>query len=473
VRGWGSNGWVRWRGVVALALIALAAVTQLPDSGANAAAHYALVQSFFSGTPRIDHHLNQSGDIAWTDGHYYVAKSPGLAALSLPLYALFDLTGQVPRTDPVSGGPPGSRYVTDIAIWQVTLLVVGFFFALLLLVRSSAEQVVPGTGTAVAAALGLGTMLLPFADNYFSHVPSATLAFAAFVVLFRSQDSRSSRRVFAAGLLAGLAVFVEAPVLIVAAIIGCYALLQLPRLRRAAAFATGLIVGVLPLALYDLWAFGSPFATGYADAVKVMGTSGHDQIGANSQGFFGLTYPHFHALIELLFSARGLFVLTPVTLVAIAALPLLARRGGQPREAATIAALAIALLLYNAAYYLPFGGYTPGPRFLIPLLPFLGLPLAEAFRAWPRTTLATVALSCFWMISATVGQPLLATALEPTAWMSRIFHNEELTGSILTQGRLGIVVFVLPATFAVVLVCMDSTRIFWPSRQDDRRAQAT
>ena len=461
-----SNSWVRWRGLVALALIAVAAGTQLPDSGANAAAHYALVQSLFDGTPRIDDHLNQSGDIAWTDGHYYAAKSPGLAVLSLPLYALFHVTGQVPRTDPGGGGPPGSRYVTDIAIWQLTLVVVGFFFALLLLIQTAAEQVVPGTGTAVAAALGLGTMLLPFADNYFSHVPSTTLAFAAFVILFRTQGALSGPRIFTAGLLAGLAIFVEAPQLIVAAIVGCYALLQRPRVRRAAAFVAGSIVGVLPLALYDSWAFGSPFATGYADAVKVVGTSGHDQIGANAQGFFGLTYPHPHALYELLFSGRGMFVLTPITLIAIAALPLLARREGRPREAATIAALAVALLLYNAAYYLPFGGYTPGPRFLIPLLPFLALPLATAMRAWPIVTLVGVGLSCFWMISATVAQPLLATALQPTAWISRIVHAEQLSGSILTQGRLGIVAFLLPATVAVVLVCGGSTRLF--ARDSDR-----
>jgi hypothetical protein len=450
---------------VALALIAVAAGTQLPDSGANAAAHYALVQSLFSGTPRLDHHLNQSGDIAWTDGHYYAAKSPGLAVLSLPLYAIFHVTGQVPATDPGGGGPPGSRYVTGIAIWQVNLLVVGFFFVLLLLIRAAAEQVVPGSGAAVAAALGLGTMLLPFSDNYFSHVPSATLAFAAFVILFRAQDRFLRRRVFAAGVLTGLATFVETPVLIVAVVVGCYALRQRSLLGRSATFACGWIVGVLPLALYDAWAFGSPFATGYADAVKEMGSSGHDQIGANSQGFFGLTYPHPHALYELLFSGRGLFVLTPVTLVAIAALRLLGRHVSRPREAGTVAALAVALLLYNASYYLPFGGYTPGPRFLIPLLPFLALPLAEAFRAWPIVTLAATVLSCFWMICATLGQPLLATALEPTAWITRIVHNEQLSGSILSQGRLGIVAFLLPTTFAIALVCMDSTRLFRASQQ--------
>ena len=41
-------------------------------------------------------------------------------------------------------------------------------------------------------------------------------------------------------------------------------------------------------------------------------------------------------------------------------------------EALTITAIALAFFVYDSGYWLPFGGGTPGPRFLIPLLPFLG-----------------------------------------------------------------------------------------------------
>ena len=61
------------REVAALALVVVAAATVLPEAGWNATAHYALVESLADGTPRIDGHLNQGGDVAWVDGHFYAA----------------------------------------------------------------------------------------------------------------------------------------------------------------------------------------------------------------------------------------------------------------------------------------------------------------------------------------------------------------------------------------------------------------
>ena len=150
------------REVAALALVAVAAATVLPEAGWNATAHYALVESLADGTPRIDGHLNQGGDVAWVDGHFYAAKSPGLAFASLPLYATFDALGAVPAKEVATEGPPGARGVRKVAVWQLNLVVVAAFFGLLLLMRYAANACAPGSGLAVAVILGLGTMLLPF-----------------------------------------------------------------------------------------------------------------------------------------------------------------------------------------------------------------------------------------------------------------------------------------------------------------------
>ena len=106
-----------WPGVAAIVLVAIAAASRTPDSGGwNGAAHFALVQSLADGTPNIDAHLNQSGDIAYVDGHFYAAKAPGLAMFSLPSYAVAKDLGAIPVGSPTSPppGPPTQLTEDDV-----------------------------------------------------------------------------------------------------------------------------------------------------------------------------------------------------------------------------------------------------------------------------------------------------------------------------------------------------------------------
>ena len=86
--------------------------------------------------------------------------------------------------------PPGRRAVPERAIWRINWVVLTSFFVLLLLIRWAVEPRSPRAGVLVAVMLGLGTMLLPFARAYFAHVLSATLAFAAFALLLRERERR-------------------------------------------------------------------------------------------------------------------------------------------------------------------------------------------------------------------------------------------------------------------------------------------
>ena len=76
--------------------------------------------------------------------------------------------------------------------------------------RWAADRFVPGYGTAAAITLGLATVVMTFAAEFFSHVISAGLAFAAFCVLMKERDGPTRcATVVVAGLLAGLAVTFE------------------------------------------------------------------------------------------------------------------------------------------------------------------------------------------------------------------------------------------------------------------------
>ncbi len=440
-----------WPGVVAIVLVAIAAASRVPpESGWNGTAHFALVQSLADGTPSIDEHLNQSGDISYVDGHFYAAKAPGLAMFSLLPYAVANGLGAIPLGSPTSP-PPGAHLVDGRSLWYVNLVVVLAFLVLLLLIRWAVERSIGAAGTPVALMLGLGTMLLPFATTYFAHVLAAALGFSAFAVAAYARWARPLWTIAGAGVLAGLAIVVETPALIVATAVALYvAFVRPPHLARLGSFAAGTLIGIIPLLSFNTWAFGSPLRMSYAHGVKELGTSGHDVLGANDEGVYGITRPDIGALIDLLVSHRGLFVLTPITALALVGLPGLARRGLRS-EALFVAGLTAAMLLYNASYYYPFGGWSPGPRFLVLLLPFLAFPLADAWLRWRIVTLIVAGISAFWMISATVAGPLLPDYERPHLWLTRIVDGDNLAGSILVDGRGGEAVF-LALVFAAVLL---------------------
>jgi hypothetical protein len=366
--------------------------------------------------------------------------------------------------------------------WVLGLLgVLAPAVALLVLVARRADRIAPGTGAAVALTLGTGTLVLPFSTLYFSHVLSALLGFAAFVLVWRERDraragilgrapdgrERDRARggaprpsmVALAGLLGGLAVLCEYPLAIAAGIVGLYALM--PRtpgiVRRALAYGGGLAAGVAPLLAYQWWAFGSPLHMTYANAVAQTGRTGHDVLGLNDGGFFGVTMPRPLDALELLFSGRGLLTLAPVLVVAFAGVLVLRRdRGGRHRaEAATIVAIVLAYFVYNAGYWLPFGGGSPGPRFLIPVLPFLALGLAIAWRRWPAVTLALTAISATTMVTATISYPMIGVH-DSGVWVRRLFDYGQFQHSVLdlagiAHGLVAIMPFAAAIAAALVL----------------------
>jgi hypothetical protein len=441
--------WVRANAAI-LAIAAIGCVYLIPVQylGWNQGAHYALVRALANGTPYVDRTRFEvgkggmaddgTGDLSFIDGHYYAAKAPGLAFAVLPPYLLLKAAG---GAEPIRESRPEVWFLQLFGAVLPAVL-------LLVLVARTADGLERGFGAAAAVTLGLATMVLPFATMLFSHALSATLAFAAFAVL--RQERLGSPRLLSvalAGLLAGLAATVEFPVSIVGAIVGLYVIARRPVLTRLGAYGGGAIVGVLPALLFNLWAFGNAFTFSYANVVG-------DQ-DANKRGLFGITGPDFHVLVELLFSPIGLLVLTPVVLAGAAGLVLLYRRGHR-LEAGIAAAVAVVYLVVNAGYETPFGGNSPGPRFLVATLPFLALGFAAAYRSFPLTTLALAVGSGVEMVVLTLTTPLLT---DDRAWFHRFATGQfaETVGDLLGIGH-GVALFFVALVAAVGLGILATAR---------------
>ncbi len=409
--------------------------------------HFAQVRAFADGTAEIDRYHWETNDKGYVEGHFYSVKSPGVAGLSLPLYLAIRAAGGEelgrdaaanarepahPRWKPVDVIPiENYGYDYDLGrqiegqveqetplVWPLTLLVAVLPAVLLLLgVRWAADRMEPGYGTAAAVTLGLCTIVMTFAAEFFSHVIAAGLGFGAFLLLMRERERPPSRRLVAlAGLMAGLAVTFEFQVGLVGVILFVYALSRAgDRPRRALAYGAGAVAGALPMLAFNTWALGSPFELAYGYAVEEPGLTGHDVLGLNSDGFFGIQAPNLDSAVELLLANRGLLVLTPIVVMGLVGIALMRRRGHRA-EANVITAITAAYFLYNAGYWLPMGGGTPGPRFLIPALPFLALGLAFAYRRFPSLTLGLAIPSAVFMLAGSLTFPLLGDQGTGTWW---------------------------------------------------------
>jgi len=229
-------------------------------------------------------------------------------------------------------------------------------------------------------AIALGTMCLPYATVFFGHQLAASLLFCAFFITFQLKFGTSGVRPvlpFLIGLLLGLAAITEyttAMIVLVLAIYSLGVLRQKDSAGAAKTVAVSILGGLIPIALllvYNAVCFGNPFTIGYAnESDPYFYTS-------MRRGLMGISLPRPSVFYYLtLHPAQGLLWQSPVLLMSLVGLYFMLRGRTYRMEAVVVSLASISLLLINSGYYMWWGGYAAGPRFLIPMLPFLCLPIA-------------------------------------------------------------------------------------------------
>lgn len=371
-----------------LLLVVLSAFAFLYPVGSQDISRLGLTQSIaLRGSLQIDGYAfgTLTPDRSRYDGHYYSDKAPGMSLLALPAFELLRATGAVGREQQAHG-----IWTSRDALWWLRIATGGVvFLAGILVVGRIAEWLAPSTGAAVALALGLGTMFEPLAATTFSHVAAGTFSFLAFVFAWIGGGSRRLFHWLVSGVSAGLACLFEYGSVLAVAIVLVYLVVKARRPRAVLLYAVGASPALAALALYQRLAFGSPFHLPYRYIAN-------EYASRQGEGIFGVASPHPSSLFHVVFGLRGLFFWSPLLAVASVGLVLLARRG-YLLEALTCAAVAVFFLVYDAGYFDPYGGVSPGPRFFVPAIPFLVLGLVEAYRRWRRPTAAFVLVSILGM----------------------------------------------------------------------------
>jgi hypothetical protein len=402
-----------------------------PDS--HLALTYALVERH---TVRIDAYARHLLDKAVYCGpstdvrrctHLYTDKAPGMSLLAAAAYAPLRLVITPPA-------PTADRFLLRLLI---TLLAVSLPCAIFIATywRFLTRFVEGGAAMLTTLGYALGSMALPFSMLLFSHAVSAALLFWAFMLLHRASDcgpgltlrchGRDARLrsgdsidrggpraaigpwlVVVAGALAGYAIGCEYPTALIAALLGIYALAGsgsgVHRLGVAARYGVGLAIGLLPAAVYNTVAFGTPYALGYGHLTDPYYAHGM------AHGIFGIGWPSWQSAWGASFSPyRGLFVLSPWLLLAAPGLVRM-KRAGLGAEALICLSISLVYFLFEIGYAFWDGGASVGPRHFLPALPFLAFPTAFAFErhALRRLGVMLVAISGTIMLLVVATNPL-------------------------------------------------------------------
>jgi hypothetical protein len=376
----------------------------------NEYSRYDLVRALVEdNSTRIDRFAQNTGDKAFYDGHYFSDKAPGTALIGVPVYRLLTLSFGVAG----AGTPDPQTAVEALAFVESGIPTV---LLVLLLLRFLRPAVGEGWAIVVSIGYGLGSIAFPFATMFFGHAASAFFLFSAFYLLWQWRVDRHGWRPLLAGFLAACAVLVEMPVVLGVAVLGLYAL-WLGR-RQALRFIVGGIPILMVLMAYNWLTFGSPLSIGYQYAT-IFGQQ-------NSEGIFSIVWPSLTTTADLLFSPRGLLRLAPWFCLAPFGV-LACRRRSIRTEVLVCVGICAVFLAYNSGALNPFGGWTPGPRYLLPALPFAAILVALAPRASRPFAALLMAFAIAIFFVATTTMPNAPEAIQDPLtelWLPRILDHD-------------------------------------------------
>jgi len=379
-------------------------------------------------TFQIDDYVENTVDYAKVGEHYYSDKAPGAAFLGIPVYAILKGFLDLPVMDSVMDRLANNKAFNSTLRKEGTGLLehkVRFAIAqvALTLVTSALPTALMGVlmyrllarftprrwpRTLVVLGYGLLTPAFAYAGAFYGHQLSAACLFGAFYLMFVGTKPLSTRSLLAVGLLLGYSVITEYPSVLIVGILFLYACYRLNnRWRIGWVILTGALIAAGWMT-YNAAIFGSPFELGYSHSE--LWTDQHET------GFMSLTWPHWEALWGITFSPfRGLFMLSPLLLLAMPGFALWWNSGEHRPELWVTLTSVLAMFLFNSSSIMWWGGFAIGPRYLLPMLPFMVLPILFVFRERRnRTWMRVLSIALFaWSLIATWGLTLAGQAFPP------------------------------------------------------------
>jgi hypothetical protein len=368
---------------VSLHVFALALAVYVLTAGGSLATTDAVVTWDVTKNIVERHTLAMSGNLLGMDAHrgadgrYYSPFGIAQSVYNIPFYLAGQAAGRAWGT---RLGSPDTITKAAVALGNTVAAAgtVAIFFSFALYLCESLRGALAAT-----LVLAFGTLLWAYSKFGFNAPLAALCLTASARSLWIGSRGGSTPALAGAGALAGAAFLTRHELILFVVPIATFLIAEA---RRRHSPLAGLVLPVLPgiaaavglwMAL-NAWRFGNPFDSGYLrDPLPAFGSS-------LASGLYGL----------LLSPGASLFLYCPVVVLAIAALPRL-WKADRPTALFVLTA-GLGCLIFYAQLGNWFGGRSYGPRYLVPVLPVLCLPLAGLF----AQQLSVPARRTVWVVCA-------------------------------------------------------------------------
>ena len=372
--------------------------------------------------------LHDTQDKSFFQGKYYSNKAPLSSFLAAAPYL-------ATRLVEIFGGLDFSEAMELYLVTSLCLSIPSALFLLLIFNFWASVTLHYPLRRAILIAYALGTMIWPYSTMYYGHYLAGMSIFLAFLIAFNAREvNPGSKTFFECGFFCGLAFAIEYPTALLSLCIFIYTATMARKLRAAlyqilaavsiwvlwsqveniqsaigphiqslvdpqgAVLVTAVIVTVViglaaisrapmnlmfflgaafpvGITLYYHWkCFGGPLQFPYYHETYRQFAIAHQR------GIAGVVLPaslselggQLRILIQLLISPyRGLFFYSPFLLLGVSGMIKMIRDTEWRREGRLFLAITIVYFLFLSAFSDWEGGWSMGPRHLVPLLPFL------------------------------------------------------------------------------------------------------
>ena len=328
-------------------------------------------------TLSIDAYKNHSNahNFAYYKGKFYSGVAPGTSFLAAPIYAIFKSLTRISYRFGYS--PPIVNLVAAVALSAIFLSAVASALTAVLLFKLL-EHFTKNKKKRLflTFVFSFGTLFFIYSTQYEPVVIATFFSFSSFYLLFKVKHKEMGyNALFLAGFLCAAAISMHYLQIVIFAALSIYFLSFSMNLKKLFLYGSGALIPIVLLMSYHYYVFDSPFKTGYHYLYNV-----HLIKSLPSDYATKLVFPTSNSIFGLSFSPfRGIFFYMPITLLSLYGIYWNFRRNSKYiSDIFFCCFIFISSFLFISALGDWWGGCSFGPRYLMPVLPFIFVIIGSA-----------------------------------------------------------------------------------------------